>query len=122
MSSAKPPFRAVGTPLLHFTLGPSTSAVGPALGPAVLDRAYGQWAMRVRINGATSAQVQLTGSLASSSDPTSALRPFTTWDGTVNSSDDVVFVTGKPLTAVAPFLSLPSSSLTTADVWIAASA
>ncbi len=124
MSAESPPFRAIGTPRYYFRLGPSTSAAYCALLPVVvLDRAYGQWAMRVKLTGASSAQVQLQGSLCSSSEGTAPLRPLTTYDATaVNTSDDVVFVTGKPLTAIAPYLSLPSSSQSYADVWICGSA
>jgi len=59
---------------------------------AYYGRTFSQWAMRVQLNGAGA-----------------------------TSSNDIVFITGKPMNAVAPYLSVTSSSATSIDVWIAAS-
>jgi len=118
----QPSFVSVGTPLAHWVLGPTTSVAYGAL--AYYGRTFSQWAMRVQLNGAgaTSGSIQLLGTLAnSSSEATSALVAATTWTGTANSSNDIVFITGKPMNAVAPYLSVTSSSATSIDVWIAAS-
>lgn len=119
-----PSFVATGTPVAHWLIAAGTSATyGTPI--AYYGRGYGNWSMRVRLNGAASSgQVQFTGLIAgATSDATNAaLTAYTTWDGNVNSSDYTVSVTGKPLTAVAPFVSTPSSSATSYDVWIAASA
>jgi len=119
----QPTFVAVGTPVAHWQLGPASSA-GTYGALAYYGRGYGTWSMRVRINGpATSGAVQLVGTVtASSSEANSALVALTTWDGTVNSSDFTLSISGKPLTAVAPYVSVATSSGTTIDVWVAASA
>ena len=113
--------RAVGTGVLKpFTAQAATSA-GRFSARFDLGHAYSQWALRVRLSGAaTSGECQLLGTVATSSDPNAALRPLTTWLGSVNSSDDTVFVTGKPCTSVICQITTPSSSNTTWDAWAAA--
>ena len=118
----QPTFVSVGTPLAHWVFTPTTSVAYGQL--AYYGRTFSQWAMRVQLNGAgaTSGAVQLMGTLAnSSSAATSELIAATTWASAANSSNDIVFITGKPFNAVAPYLSLTSSSAMTLDVWIGAS-
>lgn len=122
----QPTFVATGTPVAHWLLGPASSAGSYGNPIAFYGRAYGNWTMRCRLNGAaaTSGAVQFMGTVvASTSDATNAsLVPYTTWDTAVNSSDFTVSITGKALTAVAPYVSVATSSATTIDVWVAASA
>ena len=94
-----------------------------------LGRAYSNWAIRVKLTSstaaaaagaaATSGEIILYGSIATSSDGNGCLRPLTTWLGSVNSSDDTVFVTGRVATSIMAAWSTPSSSGTMALIWVA---
>lgn len=91
-----------------------------------LERAFGNWAMRVKLNGnATGVVVQLRGAVATSSEAYSAastngpFAPLTTWSLQVPlSCDDTVFITGKPVTAVLAEVTSLSSTGTTVTAWI----
>lgn len=115
---------AAGTPVAHWLIGAASSA-GTYGGLAYFGFAYGNWSLRARLNGtATSGAVQLLGTIAmSSSEANTALVALTTCDLTSNGVDFTVSTTTpRPINAVAPYVSVASSSATSIDVWIVASA
>lgn len=121
------PFRRVGTGVIIANINASSSSANAlnATGTAVsgitfLGSAFSNWTIRVKLVGAgTSGQITLLGMVGTTSDVAASLRPLTSWDGSVNTSDDMVFVTGKAATAVAACWSTASSSATSANIWIA---
>ena len=116
------PFRRVGTGILRCGQLQAATSAGKYFGRFDLGACYSQWGMRVRLNGAgTSGSYQLCGSIATSSDANSVLRPMTTFDLAAQSSDDTIWITGKPATSIVIQCTTPSSSGTTLDVFVAAS-
>ena len=116
-----PPARAVGSACQHwnFAAGATSGTFGPAV---FLGRPYSAWALRAKLvgAGATSGAVRLYGTISmTSSEATSAFVALTTADLTAGSSDLTVFVTGAPCNLIAPQLNVPTSGLTSVDVWAA---
>ena len=115
---------AAGSPVAHWLFAAASSA-GTYGGLAYFGLAYGNWSIRARLNGAaTSGAVQLLGTIAmSSSEANTALVVLTTDDLTTLGTDYTISTTSpRPMNAVAPYVSVATSSATTIDVWVAASA
>lgn len=112
-------FVALGRPLhLMSQVSTSTGAVA-YFGRVDLGAVYQSFGMRVRLTGAgTSGSWQLCGTIGTSSDANSVLRPLTTFDLAAQSSDDVIFVTGKPVSSIVIAQTTPSSSGTTVDIFV----
>jgi len=133
---ATPPnghFVFTGTGILPGTLAASTYNAAAMLSSGTgvgtrydLGRAYSNWGLRVKLTtglgaaagSATSGEIILYGTIATSSDANGALRPMTTWKGSVNSSDDTLWVTGFAATSILAAWSTPSSSATAALFWV----
>lgn len=112
-----------GTPVLSVVQAARTSTTGAAstgpLGSSFggtasvlqLPTAYSNHGFHCTLTGAASSGTfQLLGGIGSSSDALASLRPLTTYDLSANTSDDVIWITGKPCNRIAVQCTTPSSS------------
>lgn len=92
--------------------GPLGSSYGGAPAILALPTAYSNHGFHCTLltGAGTSGTFQLLGGIGATSDANASLRPLTTYDLSANTSDDVLWITGKPVNRIAVQCTTPSSS------------